>query len=183
MMFPQESTASSSQDSPLGSQETQIEETVYLTDFVSGILGDEKKNRLESILSELIIFGMNTGQWRHATFAQKAYEQIAGASAIGPIVSAAYIAMGYGKLSEAIEEMQNKQEKVSSEQIWGLRAFIGMFMIFNDSKAEAQHILEEVVKEGDEPSQQMASQLLLQFFDAAVITPARSKARVPGLPM
>lgn len=161
--------------------EEKNKEDTNLSDFVEKILGANKKNRLESILSEAIIFGMNTGQWKHATLAQIAYEHIAGINALGPLVSSTYVALGYKKLDSALDNLKSMENKVDTQHIWGLRAFIGMFMIFNDEKEEAEQRLADVANSGDPASQKMASQLLHQFFNQQ--PRFVSKARVPGLPL
>ena len=156
-----------------------------VSSYIQVFLGHYKANRLESILSEVIIFGMNSGQWKHAKLVQKAYEQIAAPFSLGPMVSGAYVAMGFGRLPEALQYLESMQQKVNKEQLWGLRAFIGMFMIFSERKAEAKPLLDQVSLKGDEASQQMASQLISQFFgtSAGAVKKPASHARVPGLPL
>lgn len=170
---------------------TAVQVSTRLPELINQILGAEKKNRLESILSETIIFAMNSGQWRHASKAQLAYEQITGPDALGPLISSSYIAMGYGQLSEAIERLQDMESKIGDEQIWGLRAFLGLFMIFDGKREEAFKKLTAVAQVGDLASQQMAQQLLSEFFkDAprpipqAQSKPVRtSRVNVPGVPL
>lgn len=179
----QVTSSEKSSTSPLaGSDNFQYDPQISV--FIQAFLGGYKANRLESILSEVIIFGMNSGQWRHAKLVQRAYEQIAPPFSLGPMVSGAYVAMGLGRILEALKFLELMQDKVAKEQLWGLRAFIGMFMIFSERKAEAQPILDHVVLNGDTASQQMATQLLSQFFaQHSSSTQSSSHARVPGLPL
>jgi len=132
--------------------------------FMQSLLGAEQQNRLESILSETIIFAMNSGQWRQAKLVQAAYERVAAPHSVGPLVSAAYIAMGFKKLDQALEILKQAQLTVAPDQIWGLRAFIGLFMIFTHQNGQAPGVLQLVVNHGDSASAQMATALLEQFF-------------------
>lgn len=155
------------------------------SEFIVAALGKKKTNRLESILSEVVIFGMNTGQWDHAALVQRAYQKISGPTALGPAVSQAYIALGYKAVEPAIDQLKCLESEIADDRKWALRAFIGLFMIFagNDSyKQQARSTLGAVAEQQvDGNSQRMARDLLAQFFDQAART--IHNPRVPGLPM
>ena len=167
------------------SQEASVDKSIVFNRYVQLVLGAESKNRLESILSESVIFAMNSGLWKHAENIQATYEMICKPYSIGPIVSNAYISMGYNKLSEAIAMMKSSFSNIAPADVAGLRVFLGMFLFFDGQKEAAHQELQIVLRDEQSASATMARQLLSDFFGKKMeaSTKAQNGVRVPGLPM
>jgi|GEM_PF-5871443 len=155
-----------------------------LNSYVAEVLDANAHNRLESILSELVVFAMNAGTWGLAAHIHRAYQRVAKPYALGPMVAATYIAMGYNRLGSAIQALQDAQANVLAEDLPGLQAFIGMFMYYNGDTEDSKQQLESVLKndQANEMARGMASELLESFFGVSMGFKLNVDPLSPGQP-